>query len=241
MRKARPAVKRVLERTPVWPSRPPKRRRRWAPDAPSDRLLEQGAGSLGNEDLLNLVLGAAESGVAGEILEHCGGVNRLGQTPLAEIARFRGVSRGRLVRLAAALELGRRAAWSSDGRVPCFRSPREAAEFLISRYGNGDVEEFGVLLLDTRGCLVRCEIISKGSLTGALVHPRDLFRIAVAYQAASVVLFHNHPSGNPSPSDADRRITDRLREVGELVGIPILDHIVLGCGDWYSFGEAGLL
>jgi len=189
--------------------------------------------------LLGLVLGAAEPGAAGNILKHCGGVGRLGQAPLGQLRQVPGVSRGRLVRLAAALELGRRAAWTTDGRVPCFGNPKEVAEFLISRYGNGDVEEFGILLLDTRGCLIRAEIIARGSLTGALVHPRDLFRVAVAYQAASVVLFHNHPSGNPTPSDADRRLTERLREVGELVGIPVLDHIVIGSGDWYSFDEAG--
>ncbi len=143
------------------------------------------------------------------------------------------------MRLAAALELGRRAAWTDDGRVPCFRSSREAAEFLIARYGNPEVEEFGILMLDIRGCLIRSEIISRGSLTGSLVHPRELFRVAVAFQAASVLLFHNHPSGDTTPSDADRTVTARLSEVGELIGIPVVDHIVTGFGTWHSFAEKG--
>lgn len=213
----------------------PKRRRRLPGDGPEDRLFEHGARSLTSEELLGLVLGAAE--LARRVLKHSGGVAQLCQTPPGQIARLQGLSRARLARMAAALELGRRGAFPSDGRVPCFQNPAEVGRYLLSRYGNREVEEFGVLLLDSRGCLLRAEIVSRGSLTGSPVHPRDLFRFAVAYQAASVVLFHNHPSGDPKPSDADRHLTERLKEAGGILGIPVLDHVVIGAGRWHSFGE----
>ncbi len=227
-------------RAALWPSRVPARRRRTGKtEGPAARLLEKGPRSLGNEDLLELVLGAAgEPGMARDVLRRGGGLNALAQASVATLQQIPELSRGRLVRLAAALELGRRATWVEDGRVPCFQSAADAARFVITHYGNVEVEEFGILMLDARGCLIDSEIISRGSLTGSLVHPRDLFRVAVARQAAGVVVFHNHPSGDINPSDTDRMLTARLREVGDMVGIPVVDHLVIGFGKWHSFAES---
>lgn len=223
---------------PAWAPGVPRRRRPVPGEDPGARLLDSGARGLTNEELLGLVLGEGGD-LPRRVLERSGGVARLCQTPPGQAAQWPGLSRSRLVRMFAALELGRRGAYPCDGRMPCFRTPEEVARYVLARFGNKEVEEFGVLLLDTRGCLRRAEIVSRGSLTGAIVHPRDLFRLAVSYQAASVVLFHNHPSGNPLPSDADRHLTRRLQEAGKTVGIPILDHVVVGAGRWYSFAEAG--
>ncbi len=228
-------------RTPGYPRRAPKRRRLLPGDTPAERLFENGARSLTNAELLALVLGSGTDEVARRVLRETGSLARLARTPLGQIARFPGLSPVRMGRLAAALELGRRGVFPSDGRVPCFQNPAEVARYLLSRYGNQEVEEFGVLLLDARGCLLRAEIISRGSLTGAPVHPRDLYRVAVTHQAASVVLFHNHPSGDPRPSKADQHLTRRLVEAGEVMGIPVLDHLVIGAGRWHSFGENGQL
>jgi len=217
------------------------RRRRIPADTPAARLLENGARTLTSAELLGLVLGPGGDDPARRLLDDMGGLARLAQAPPGQLAHRSGLSRARLVRLAAALELGRRAGYSSDGRVPCFRSPAEVARYLIARYGNREVEEFGVLMLDSRGCLRRAEIISRGSLTGAPVHPRDLFGLAAAYQAVSLILFHNHPSGDPEPSEADRQLTRRLQEAGAIMGIPVLDHLVIGAGKWHSFSEAGEL
>ena len=210
-------------------------------DGPADRLLENGARSLTSAELLGLVLGPRGDDLARRLLDDLGGLARLSQAPLGQLAHRSGLSRTRLIRLAAALELGRRAGYPTDGQVPCFRSPAEVARYLISRFGNREVEEFGVLMLDSRGCLRRAEIISRGSLTGAPVHPRDLFRLAAAYQAVSLILFHNHPSGDPEPSDADRQLTRRLQEAGAIMGIPVLDHLVIGAGKWFSFSDEGAL
>lgn len=237
----RPATHRAPSRrgAPRYPSRIPIRRRRVPADTPGNRILENGARSLSSAELLALVLGPGGDGLARRLLDDLGGVTPLSQAPLGQLARRSGLSRARLIRLAAALELGRRAGYPVDERVPCFCGPAEVARYLIARFGNRDVEEFGILMLDSRGCLRRAEIISRGSLTGAPVHPRDLFRLAAAYQAVSLILFHNHPSGDPEPSEADRQLTQRLQEAGAIMGIPILDHLVIGAGKWHSFSEAG--
>ena len=228
-------------RAPRYPARLPLRRRRVPADTPGNRLLENGARSLTSAELLAIVLGPGGDGLARRLLDDPGGLARLSQTPLGQLARRSGMSRARLVRMAAALELGRRAGYPGDQQVPCFCGPAEVARYLIARFGNREVEEFGVLMLDSRGCLRRAEIISRGSLTGAPVHPRDVFRLAAAYQAVSLILFHNHPSGDPEPSEADRQLTRRLQDAGAIMGIPVLDHVVIGAGRWHSFGEAGEL
>ncbi len=228
-------------RAPRYPARVPERRRRVPADTPGNRLLENGARSLSSAELLGLVLGPGGDALARRLLDDLGGVAPLSQAPLGQLAHRSGLSPARLIRLAAALELGRRAGYPADDHVPCFRGPGEVARYLIARFGNRDVEEFGVLMLDSRGCLRRAEIVSRGSLTGAPVHPRDLFRLAAAYQAVSLILFHNHPSGDPDPSPADRQLTRRLQEAGAIMGIPVLDHVVIGAGRWHSFSEAGEL
>lgn len=238
----RPAAPRAARRrAPCYPARVPLRRRRILADTPGNRLLESGARSLTSAELLGIVLGPGGDSLAQRLLDDPGGLARLAQTPLGQLARRSGMSRARLVRMAAALELGRRAGYPGDQHVPCFRGPAEVARYLIARFGNREVEEFGVLMLDSRGCLRRAEIISRGSATGAPVHPRDLFRLAAAYQAVSLILFHNHPSGDPEPSEADRQLTQRLKDAGAIMGIPVLDHVVIGAGRWHSFGEAGEL
>lgn len=238
-RPAAPAAAR--RRAPRYPVRLPLRRRRVPADTPGNRLLENGARSLTSAELLAIVLGPGGDGLARRLLDDPGGLARLSQTPLGQLARRSGMSRARLVRMAAALELGRRAGYPGDQQVPCFCGPAEVARYLIARFGNREVEEFGVLMLDSRGCLRRAEVISRGSLTGAPVHPRDVFRLAAAYQAVSLILFHNHPSGDPEPSEADRQLTRRLQDAGAIMGIPVLDHVVIGAGRWHSFGEAGEL
>ena len=124
---------------------------------------------------------------------------------------------------------------------PIFRTPDDAGKYLLPRFGAKPVEEFGLLILDTRNRLKRLQIISRGSLNGSLVHPREVFREAVALQAAGLVLFHNHPSGDPTPSREDQSLTRRLREAGNIMGIEVLDHVIVGRGRFVSLKEKGLL
>ena len=143
------------------------------------------------------------------------------------------------VRLRAAVEIGRRTLTLQPDELPQLRSARDVAAYLLPRYGAAAVEQFGVLLLNTKHRVLRTEVISKGTLDASLVHPRELFKVAITHRAATVVIFHNHPSGDPTPSVDDVALTDRVVQAGSLLRIEVLDHIVLAGSRYHSFKEAG--
>jgi DNA repair protein RadC len=117
--------------------------------------------------------------------------------------------------------------------------PRVVAEYLLPQFGNRRVEQFGVLLLDTKHRVLRCTVLSVGTLDASIVHPREVFREAVAGGAAAIVVFHNHPSGDPEPSPEDTKLTERLMAAGVLMGISVLDHVILGDARYFSYREKG--
>lgn len=218
--------------------------------APEDRLREKllarGAEVLGTNELLAVVLGTGTPRLsalelANEILSSAGGLTGLAHLLPNGMARLKGLKTARTTRLVAALELGRRMLTEPSEPRPIFRTPDDAGKYLLPRFGAKPVEEFGLLILDTRNRLKRLQIISRGSLNGSLVHPREVFREAVALQAAGLVLFHNHPSGDPTPSLEDQSLTRRLREAGNIMGIEVLDHVIVGRGRFVSLKEKGLL
>jgi DNA repair protein RadC len=143
--------------------------------------------------------------------------------------------------LVAAVELGRRvAARGPSARVP-LRSPHDAAAYLLPTFGARAVEQFGIVLLDSKHRVLRTTVVASGTLNSTIVHPRDVFREAMLGAAAAIVLFHNHPSGDPSPSPDDVELTRRLRAAGVLMGIEVVDHIVLGDARYCSLKEMGQL
>lgn len=217
-----------------------------ASDLPREKLLLHGAEFLGSNELLAVVLGTGTRRhsaleLANEILQATGGLRGLARLSPSGLTRLPGLRSARAARLLAALELGRRVVTVPESARPSFRRPQDAGQFLLPRFSTRPVEEFGMLILDTRNRLVRCQVISKGSLNGSLVHPREVFREAVALQAAGLILFHNHPSGDPTPSREDRELTRRLREAGRIMGIEVLDHIILGNDRYLSLKELGFL
>lgn len=215
-------------------------------DRPREKLLERGAGSLGVNELLAVLLGAGTRNLsalelANELLSRAGGLEGLNQLSPAALGSLSGVKDVRAARILAALELGKRAALPPEGFRPRFRVPGDAASFLMPGFGTKPLEEFGVLVLDSRNRLKRKEVVSRGSLNGSLVHPREVFREAAILQAAAIIAFHNHPSGDPTPSPEDRSLTSRLRNAGEILGIGLLDHIIVAAGRYWSFKEHGEL
>ncbi len=215
-------------------------------DRPREKLLARGAEVLGTNELLAVVLGTGTPRLsalelANEILSSAGGLTGLAHLSPNGLARLKGLKTARTTRLVAALELGRRMLTEPSESRPIFRTPDDVGKYLLPRFGAKPVEEFGLLILDTRNRLKRLQIISRGSLNGSLVHPREVFREAVALQAAGLVLFHNHPSGDPTPSREDRSLTRRLREAGNIMGIEVLDHVIVGRGRFVSLKEKGLL
>jgi len=215
-------------------------------DRPREKLLSRGAEALGNNELLAVLLGtgirsSSALELANQILATTGGLKELAGFSAEALARLRGLRSARAAQLLAALELGRRAVSEPDTDRPVFRTPDDAGRYLLPRFSTKSVEEFGLLVLDTRNRLKKSQIVSKGSLNGSLVHPREVYREAVALQAAGLILFHNHPSGDPTPSREDLDLTRRLREAGKIMGIEVLDHIILGMGRYVSLKERGLL
>jgi DNA repair protein RadC len=169
------------------------------------------------------------------------GLNTLASRSMHELEGARGLGRAKAARLLAALELGARVASDPGGVAPALDSPEAAGRYLLPRYAARPVETFGLLALDVRHRLRREAVVSVGCLTASLVHPREVFQEAVVSRAAALVLFHNHPSGDPEPSGEDLSLTRRLAAAGTLMGIEVLDHLVLGAGRFVSLKERGIL
>jgi len=230
---------------PIAPAFAPRRVRDLPPeDRPRERLARHGPSTLSNRELLALVLGSGSTrasalDVAEALLGT--GLRGLASRSLSELENHPGLGLPKAARVVAALELGARLA--SEGRhpSPAFRTPHDSAAYLLPRYGARPVETFGLLALDVRHRLKREAVVSVGCLTSSLVHPREVFQEAVACRAAALVLFHNHPSGDPEPSAEDLSLTRRLVSAGTLMGIEVLDHVILGAGRFVSLKERGVL
>jgi DNA repair protein RadC len=213
-------------------------------ERPRERLRRHGAAALSSRELLALLLGtgtwrSSALDLAEELL--LSGLRSLPARSLAELERTHGMGRAKASRVLAALELGARLAAEGPDNAPVFRSPAETARYLLPRYAARPVETFGLLALDVRRRLKHEAVVSVGCLTASLVHPREVFREAVSARAAALVLFHNHPSGDPEPSAEDLSLTRRLVSAGTLLGIEVLDHIVLGAGRFVSLKERGVV
>ncbi len=213
-------------------------------ERPRERLAQLGPSALSSRELLAAVLGTGARGasalvVADELLGS--GLHSLASRSLHDLERVRGLGRAKAARLVAALELGARLASDGGGGAPSLQSPGETARYLLPRYAARPVETFGLLALDARHRLRREAVVSVGCLTASLVHPREVFQEAVVSRAAALVLFHNHPSGDPEPSAEDLALTRRLAAAGSLMGIEVLDHLVLGAGRYVSLKERGVL
>ena len=206
-----------------------------------------GAAALTAQELVAIVLGTGCAGrdaldVAARLLGPVeGSVRRLGSRPWAEWARAPGVGRAKAARLAAALELGRRAAAEADPAPQRVRGPADVHRFYAPRLRDIAVEEFHVLALGSQSQILADLLITRGLLNSALVHPREVFRAAIAEAAAGIIVVHNHPSGDPTPSAEDRDVTRQLVEAGRLLDLPVYDHVIVGGERYVSFAEAGLL
>jgi DNA repair protein RadC len=216
-------------------------------DRPRERLVDLGAHALSTAELLAIVLGSGGRGRSairiGEdimALAH-GSLRRLFSRPVSDLTRHAGVGRVRAIVIHAALELGRRMAAEARDEAAPIRSPKDVVAIFAPRLEDLPVEEFHVAILDAQHRLERDVTVTRGILNSSLVHPREVFREAIAERAAALILVHNHPSGDPTPSADDRNVTDQLVAAGRLLDIPVHDHVIIGRGRYTSFAEAGLL
>jgi DNA repair protein RadC len=215
-------------------------------DRPREKLERAGVTSLGDNELLAIVLGhglprTGALELANRVLQIVGGLHGLAQATSDDLRRIPGIGGARAAQLIAAIEAGRRTlVRGSRDRLQIIR-PHDAAELLNPQYGSRTVEQFGVVLLDTKHRVLRTTIISVGTLDASIVHPREVFLEAARGGAAALVLFHNHPSGDPTPSADDVELTRRLIRAGELMGIDVIDHLILADTRFCSLRERGEL
>ena len=213
-------------------------------DRPREKLQRHGVAALGDNELVALVLGSGSRlggvlAVANEVLTAHGGLHGLARSNCDDLARVAGIGRAKAAQIVAALELGRRTLALAPGARLQIRSPREAAAHLMPAFGSRAVEQFGLVLLDSRHRMIRTAVLAVGTANATVVEPRDVFREAALGRAVAVVVFHNHPSGDPTPSPADVELTRRLAAAGILMGIDVVDHIILGDARYCSFKEMG--
>ena len=218
-----------------------------AGELPRERLIARGAGALSDAELLAILL---RTGRAGEnVLELARGiVARFRETglheilamPCAEFARIPGIGTAKAATVLAALELGRRAQQTAKRR-PRIREGADVAELLHPRFRAEKREHFLVLPLTAKNEVLMVADVSVGTLTNALVPPREVFEPPIRCGAAHIILAHNHPSGDPAPSAEDHRLTRVLKDAGALLGIPVTDHVIIGGEGFFSFAEEGVL
>ncbi len=218
-----------------------------ASDRPRERLWTLGAGALTTVELLAVVLGTGGGGlsvmdVACRILEPGeGSLRRLAARPPAELVRLAGVGPSKAARLLASFELAARLAREGRAALPRIREPEDVVRLFQPRLRDLTVEEFHLLALDSQSQVLRDVLVTRGLLNSSLVHPREVFRPAIAEAAAGIIVVHNHPSGDPTPSAEDRAVTRQLVAAGQLLDLPVYDHVILAGDRFVSFATEGLL
>ncbi len=215
-------------------------------ERPYEKAESQGLGALSHAELVAILLTSGRGGetavqLAQKLLVMTEGLAGLLDASPQELQQIPGIGQVKSIRVLAAVELGQRAASQRQLQTRARASgPDEVIAYVEASMRYLPREEFHVLLLDTRNRIIRSVRISQGGLAAAVIHPRDIFREAVKANAASMVLVHNHPSGDPSPSQADIESTHRFKELGKMMGIPVLDHVIVGAESSASFSRLGL-
>ena len=213
-------------------------------DRPREKLWTHGTAALGDNELIALVIGQGSRRgnaltVANALLAAHGGLHGLARCTADDLRRTTGIGSARGAQIVAALELGRRTLTRSPAARRAIRRPVDAADYLMPRFGGRGVEQFGAVLLDTKHRVIRAAVLATGTLNSTIVQPREVYRAATIGGAAAIVVFHNHPSGDPTPSPEDVDLTRRLAAAGVLIGIDLVDHLILGDGKYWSFKERG--
>ena len=222
--------------------------KQWAEDdRPREKLLMKGRHALSDAELLAILLGSGTReetalDIAKRILSESGdNLGELARKGISDLVKTRGIGPARAVRISAALELGKRRNESEvlvKEKITC---SRDAYEVLRSAMGDQPYEEFWILVLNKANRVIRKCCISEGGISGTVVDPKKIFKIALDHHGSSLILGHNHPSGNIQPSEADQKITRKIRDSGAMLDIAVLDHIIVCDGNYYSFADEGMI
>jgi len=220
----------------------------WAEDdQPREKLLNKGPAALSNAELIAILIGSGnseESAVAlskrimNEVNDNLAELARL---TISDLQKYRGIGEAKAITIAAALELGRRRGASVLNEKPQIKDSKTAFILLQKELGDLNYENFCILLLNRANKVLKTVRISDGGITGTVVDQRKVFKIALDHNATSIILGHNHPSGQLTPSDADIQLTKKMKEAGVTLDLPVLDHIIVGDGNYYSFADEGIM
>ncbi len=215
-------------------------------ERPRERLLKLGAEALSAQEVLALILGRGTKGesvmiTAQNLLKEFGNLKGIANASIEELTRIKGIGQAKAAQLKAAFELTKRLENPLDETLrPAIKSPEDAVKVVKGKLKDKKKEHFWILSLDTRNHLINGKEVSVGSLDTSIVHPREVFKEAISASAASVIFIHNHPSGDPEPSEEDIKLTKRLTQAGEIIGIDILDHIIVGNKKYLSLKARNL-
>lgn len=215
-------------------------------ERPREKMLKFGAEKVTNGELLAIIIrtgvkSASAVKLAESILARATSLRELPNLTVEELMEVKGIGKAKGVQIKAALELGRRIATSFRQDSLSISSPRDVVGLIMEEMRFYQKEHFKAILLNTKNQVIASETIFIGSLNASIVHPREIFNLAIKKNSASIILAHNHPSGDPTPSQEDIEVTKRVVEVGNIIGIKVLDHLVIGEGKYYSFRESGLI
>ncbi|HOP75100.1 MAG TPA: DNA repair protein RadC [Bacillota bacterium] len=215
-------------------------------ERPRERLIHHGPENLSAAELIAIILRTGAAGrtalaLAEELLVHFKDLRGVARASCAEIAKVKGIGMAKAVQIKSAFELGRRVLTSNPVQLPSIKGPQDVYDLLKASYQDLDREHFKVVHLNVKNQVLKVETTAIGILSSSPVHPREVFKEAVKMNSAGLILTHNHPSGDPTPSQDDLRLTKRLQEAGQILGIHVIDHIIFGDNRFVSLKEYGYL
>ena len=221
----------------------------WPEDErPRERLVKYGGDSLSDAQLLAILIGSGDRtanknavDICRDVLQEFGDLNNLDRASIHEICQVKGIGLAKAAQIKAALEVGKRMASNRPGNRDKMVTSRALVDYFAPFLQNLRKEVVKVALLNNKLHIIKDIVISEGSVDASIVHPREVMIPAIRESATKIVLIHNHPSGDPSPSQADIEITHRLIKAGDIIGIKLLDHIIIGGTDYYSFADEGMI
>lgn len=215
-------------------------------ERPRERLLRYGVEALSNAELLAVILGSGSKkenilNLSTRIIKKNGGLNGILNSTLEDFMNLHGIGKAKAAQLMALIELSKRFKSYKGGDEHKISSPKDAAELVMEEMRNLKQEHLKVIMLNTKNIVIFIKDVSIGSLNSSIVHPREVFCDAIRKSSASIIICHNHPSGDPVPSNEDINITYRLKECSKLLGVDLLDHLIIGNGKYTSLKEKGIL
>lgn len=220
----------------------------WAEaDRPREKLMLHGRRQLTDAELIAILIGSGsrtESAVdlSKRILAHYdNNLDALGKASVAELSKFKGIGEAKAISVVAGLELGRRRKEADSAELSKITCSRDAFNILFPVFSDLNHEEFWILILNRANCVTGRQLISKGGMAGTVADPKIIFKQALEYNAAAIVMAHNHPSGNLKPSQQDINLTKKMVSAGLMLDLPVLDHLIMANNKYYSFGDEGLI